>query len=83
MFMALGGLCYLVGFVCWIFIIIHAFKEGGALQGILCLCVPFYVLYYAFAKFTHEKKNMILGGFLGGFVVGAALMVLQVMMAKG
>ena len=83
MFMILGVAFYLVGFVCWVIILIHAFKEGGALQGILCLCVPFYVLYYAFAKFAHEKKNMIIGGFLGGFVVGAALMVLQVMMAKG
>lgn len=81
MFMALGGLLYLVGFVCWIFIIIHAFKSGGALQGILCLCVPFYVLYYAFAKFEHEKKNLIIGGFLGGFLLGAVLVVVQGMMA--
>ncbi len=83
MFMALGGLCYLVGFVCWIFIIIHAFKEGGALQGILCLCVPFYVIYYAFAKFAHEKKNLIIAGFLGGYLLGAVLMVVQGMMAQG
>lgn len=82
MFMALGGLLCLVGFVCWVFIMIHAFKNGGALQGILCLCVPFYVLYYAFVRFEHEKKNLIIGGLLGGFLLGAALMVLQAMMAQ-
>jgi len=72
----LGLVFYLVGFVCAIMILIHAFKNGGALQGILCLCVPFYIIYYMFAKFEHEKKNLIIAGYFGGFVIGAVLVVM-------
>jgi hypothetical protein len=66
---ALAGLCGLVSFVCAIIILIHAFTKGGVLQGFLCLCIPFYILYYAFAKFEHEKKNLILGVWLGAVVL--------------
>jgi hypothetical protein len=63
----------LVCFVCWIFILIHAFKNGGVLQGILCFCIFPYTIYYAFAKFEHEKKNLIVAGYLGGLVLGLVL----------
>ena len=69
---------YLVGFVCAIMILIHAFKNGGALQGILCLCVPFYIIYYMFAKFEHEKKNLIIGGYFGGIIIALALQFMAV-----
>jgi hypothetical protein len=78
-FMALGSLCSLVSLVGSIIILINAFKESAG-QGIMCLCIPFYIFYYAFAKFQHEKKNMVLGAWLGGIVanmlfqgLGAAL----------
>ena len=67
----------LVAFVCAIIVLIHAFKNGGALQGILCLCVPFYIIYYMFAKFEHEKKNLIIAGYFGGFIIGAVLIVMS------
>lgn len=63
----------LVAFVCAIIVLIHAFKNGGALQGILCLCVPFYIWYYMFAKFEHEKKNLIIAGYFGGIILQVAL----------
>jgi hypothetical protein len=72
MLMALGGLLSLVGFVGWLFIIIHAFKNSVG-QGFLSLCVPFYILYYAFAKFQHPKKGLIIALFLGGYIIGGAL----------
>jgi hypothetical protein len=56
-----GGLFSLVSFVCAIMILIAAFQEE-VLQGILCLCCPFYVFYYIIAKFEHEKKGLIIGG---------------------
>lgn len=74
--MILALVFYLIAFVCWIMILIHAFKVGGALQGILCLCVPIYILYYMFAKFEHEKKNLIIGGYLGGNIIGVVLQVM-------
>ena len=68
MFLALGSLCSLVSFVCWIIIMIHAFTKGGALQGILAFCIWPYTIYYAFAKFQHPKKNLIVIGYLAGGV---------------
>ena len=73
---ALAGLCGLVSFVCAIIILIHAFTKGGVLQGFLCLCIPFYILYYAFAKFEHEKKNLILGVWLGAVVLEIVLLMM-------
>ena len=68
----LAGLLNLVGLVCSIIILIHAFKASVG-QGFLCLCIPFYVLYYAFARFEHPKKNLIIGVWLGSFILGGAL----------
>ena len=72
---------YLAAAVCWIMILIHAFKTGGALHGILSLCFWPYAVYWGFAKFEHPKKNLILGGFLGGIVAGFALQFLAIFMA--
>jgi hypothetical protein len=69
----LGLVFNLVALVCAIIVLIHAFKNGGALQGILCLCVPFYIIYYMFAKFEHEKKNLIIGGYFGGIILAVVL----------
>ena len=74
--MALALVFQLVAFVCAIIILIHAFKNGGALQGFLCLCIPFYIIYYMFAKFEHEKKNLIIAGYFGGFILAAVLTVM-------
>ena len=70
--MLLGGLLYVVTFVCSIIILIAAFKESVA-QGFLSLCIPFWILYFAFAKFQHEKKNIILAAWIGSAVLGAAI----------
>ena len=70
----LAYLLMLPGVVCGIIILIHAFKASVG-QGLLCLCVPFYVLYYAFVRFQHEKKNLILAVWLGSLIVGTALNV--------
>lgn len=68
----LSGVLNLVGFACSIIILIHAFKASVG-QGFLCLCIPFYVLYYAFARFEHEKKTLIIGVWLGSFILGGVL----------
>jgi hypothetical protein len=62
----------LVGLVCTIIILIHAFKASVG-QGLLSLCLPFYILYYAFARFQHPKKNVILAVWLLSLVAGGAL----------
>ncbi|MCA8994367.1 MAG: hypothetical protein KDA88_20485 [Planctomycetaceae bacterium] len=68
----LALVCALASFVCAIIILIAAFKEGLA-QGLLCLCIPFYVLYFAVAKFQHEKKGLIIAGWIGGAIIANVL----------
>ena len=68
--MGLGGIFFLVTFVCAIIIAIHAFKNGGALHGILCLICGLYTIYWGFAKFEHPKKMLIVGGLIAGIVLG-------------
>lgn len=79
---ALALVFQLVAFVCAIIVLIHAFKNGGALQGILCLCVPFYIIYYMFAKFEHEKKNLIIGGYFGGIIVALVIQFMVIGMSR-
>ena len=61
----IGGLASLVG---GIIIMVAAFKESTG-QGFMCLCIPLYVFYFAFAKYESEKKNTVLAVWLGGVVV--------------
>ena len=48
--MVLGLVCNLASFAATIMILIGAFKESVS-QGFMCLCNPFYVLYFAFANY--------------------------------
>ena len=75
-----GYLFALIGFVGAVIILIHAFKTSVG-QGFLCLCVPFYILYYAFAKFQHPKKGLIIALFLGGTIIGGVLQQVGAAMA--
>ena len=68
----LGAIFAIVGLVCNIIILIHAFKQSVG-QGFMCLCIPCYILYYMFTKFEHEKKGLIIGGALGGNILGNVL----------
>ncbi|MBX3271211.1 MAG: hypothetical protein KF729_13170 [Sandaracinaceae bacterium] len=70
--LAFGALFALVGLVCNIIILIHAFKSSVG-EGFLCLCVPCYILYYMFAKFEHPQKGLIIAGSLGCGTIGNVL----------
>jgi hypothetical protein len=69
---AVAGVLGLVSLVCGIIILIGAFKESLA-QGLLSLLVPFYILYYAFARFQHPKKGLVVGGWLGAAILAGVL----------
>jgi hypothetical protein len=71
--MSLGGLLALVGTVGGVWLMIEAFRDE-ALQGVLCLCVPFYALYFGFARLHSPSKPLILTMWLGGGIVGNALL---------
>lgn len=68
----------LVGLAAAIIVLIHAFQASVG-QGLLCLCVPFYIIYYVFARFEHEKKNLIIAALLGSWILAILLNGLSIM----
>ncbi|MBN1523291.1 MAG: hypothetical protein JW904_02305 [Spirochaetales bacterium] len=61
----LGAVAMLVG---WIMILIAAFKEKVT-KGLLALFIPFYAIYYVFAKYQPDNKTLVIILYLGGWVV--------------
>ena len=64
-----GIIAFIVG---WIWMARIAFKESNG-QGVLCLLVPFYAVYYAITRWANAKKPFIivlvgLVALVGGFV---------------
>ncbi len=83
MLMIIGSVLLFVAGILGLVILINAFSKGGAAQGLLCMFVPFYILYYAFAKYSSPKKALVVGGWLGGLVLGVTLQVVGGLMAVG
>jgi hypothetical protein len=69
----LGGLLSLGSFICWIIILIDAFKND-TMKAIGCLLCDIYAIYYSFTEFDHEKQMQIAVGHLAGWLVGGLLM---------
>jgi uncharacterized membrane protein YfcA len=79
---AIGVILAIAGAVGGIWLLVEAFKEE-VIQGVLCLCVPCYALYYAFARLDSPHKNIILILWLGCGIPGNILLqVGQVMLAQ-
>ena len=78
----IGLVCVLAALVCHIIILIGAFQEDVT-QGLLCLCVPFYILYFAFARYENEKKGLIIAIWLGGAIIGKILQIVGGGLAAG
>src|SRR5262245_61653540 len=77
-FIGIGLLALFVSLVCGIIVLVAAFKESAG-QGLLCLFIPFYSIYYSIARFQHAKKGLVLGGMFGGAVLGSALLAVSAM----
>lgn len=78
----LGVVFGLAGLICGIIILIGAFKDE-VIQGILCLCVPFYIIYFALARFEHDNKGVIVGIWLVSVVVNIGLQLAAASAAGG
>jgi hypothetical protein len=66
--LGLIGLFGMISSVCGIIILVSAFQDE-VLEGILCLFIPLYILYYGGWKFDHDKRALILVGWLGPIFV--------------
>jgi hypothetical protein len=65
----LGYVASVSAFVCWLIILLDAFKKE-VWKGIVGLLCGLYLLYYAIAEFEHEKKWLIVLLWLLGLFFG-------------
>lgn len=50
---------FVLSMIFGIVLLIAAFKKSAG-TGFLSLCVPFYILYFAFAEYESPKKKIVL-----------------------
>lgn len=73
---ALAGLFGIAAAVCGLVILVCAFKESIG-QGLLCLLVPFYIVYYALARLEHPQRRLLATGLIAGPLLAAVMMLLS------
>lgn len=77
LFYMLGWVFQIISFVCFIIIVIDAFKKE-IWKGILTFICCFYSLYYAFAEYeSANKTQIILGWLVAGFIAGILMFMGQ------
>lgn len=54
----------------------HAFRRSVG-TGFLVLCLPLYSIYYGFSQFEHQRKGLILAGWLGTLILAVVFRLLQ------
>jgi hypothetical protein len=72
LFNLLGLLFSALGFACAALILLHAFRRSTG-TGFMVLCIPCYILFYAFSQFEHARKNIIIAGLVGGLILASAI----------
>jgi hypothetical protein len=66
----LGAFCALVSTAACVLILVHAFGRSVG-TGVMVLCIPCYMAYYAFSQFEHRWKNAIVACWLAGLLLSA------------
>lgn len=67
-----GGLLLIAASICWIIVLIDAFKNE-VWKGILGFFCGLYLLYYAFVEYQAANKWVIVGIGLVGWIIGLGL----------
>ena len=64
--------CLVVSAICSLIILVKAFQDH-ILQGILCLLIPIYMIYFAWARMESERKGLLMGTWLGSGLLAIVL----------
>lgn len=64
----------LLAVCCFATVLVDAFRRGLAM-GTAVLLLPPYSVYFAFARFEHRRRALVLAGWLGGWVLAVVLRV--------
>lgn len=75
----LGLVCDLAALVCFVIILVDAFKDE-IWKGIVGFLCGLYLLYYAFAEYEADNKVLIIAIWLVGGAAGTALQLMATSM---
>ncbi|MDQ3265904.1 MAG: hypothetical protein M3Y59_19995 [Myxococcota bacterium] len=70
MLLVVGTLLALISLACALPILIHAFRRSLG-TGVMVLCIPCFIAFYAFAQFEHRYKGALVAGWIGAFVLAS------------
>jgi len=71
----LGLVLAIISFGCSIFILLHAFQRSVG-TGVMVLCIPCFMIYYAFSQFEHRRKALIVSTWLASMMMACVLYTL-------
>ncbi len=70
MLLVVGTLLALISLACALPILIHAFRRSLG-TGVMVLCIPCFIAFYAFAQFEHRYKGALVAGWISAFVLAS------------
>lgn len=76
LYLILAILFGLGSFICWLWIVVDAFRLEPWM-GLLSIVFPPYLIYYAIEEFDHDYKWQITVGWLLGSIVAGAFFLLS------
>lgn len=68
--LAVGTFLALVSLGCALPILIHAFRRSVG-TGVMVLCIPCFIAFYAFVQFEHRYKGALVAGWIATFVLAS------------
>jgi len=71
MLIVAGTLLALLSLACALPILIHAFRRSLG-TGVMVLCIPCFIAFYAFAQFEHRYKGALVATWIASFVLATA-----------
>ncbi len=74
-FTGLGGLLLIVSVVCWVILLIAAFK-AEVWKGIAGFFCGLYLLYFAITEYQADNKWLIVGGCFGSGILANLLFMM-------
>ena len=66
----LETIAWVLAILAWVVVLVDAFKQGTG-EGLLCLIIPFYALFYVFFR-QQQYKGLALLFLFGSVGLGAA-----------
>ena len=65
-----GTVFALISLATSLVILVHAFRRSVG-TGVMVLCIPGFIAFYAFSQFEHRRKGLILSAWIASVVLAA------------